>query len=71
MTVIIHNPGTSNYSIPPVYPPIALLNCLGKILEKLMANQLVYIAEKYNLLPLRSIGRQRQHSTIAAALALT
>jgi hypothetical protein len=37
MTVIIPKPNKPDYSDPKAYQPIALLNCLGKILEKLMA----------------------------------
>jgi hypothetical protein len=55
-TVIVPKPGNPDYSIPKAYRPVALLNCLGKILEKLMANRLAYIAEKYNLLHKDQIG---------------
>jgi hypothetical protein len=37
MTVIIPKPNEPDYSDPKAYRPIALLNCLRKILEKLMA----------------------------------
>jgi hypothetical protein len=49
-TVIVPKPGKPNYSIPKAYRPVALLNCVGKILEKLIANRLAYMAEKHNLL---------------------
>ena len=49
-TVIIPKPEKPDYSIPKAYQPVALLNCLGKILEKLMANRIAYMAEKHNLL---------------------
>jgi hypothetical protein len=35
--VVIPKPNKPDYSNPKAYQPIALLNCLGKILEKLMA----------------------------------
>ena len=35
--VIIKKAGKPNYGIPNVYRPISLLNCLGKIAEKIMA----------------------------------
>jgi hypothetical protein len=38
MTVIIPNSGKPDYSIPKAYQPVALLICLQRILEKLMAN---------------------------------
>ena len=37
-TVIISKQGKPDYSIPKAFKPVAVLNCLGKILEKLMAN---------------------------------
>jgi hypothetical protein len=50
MTVMISKPGKPDYSIPVAYQSVALLNCLGMIPERLMANQLVYMAKNYNLL---------------------
>jgi hypothetical protein len=47
--MIILKPGKPDYSIPKAYQPVALPNCLGKILVKFMANRLAYMAEKYNL----------------------
>ena len=70
-TVIIPKPRKPDYSIPMAYRPVALLNCLGKTLEKLMANRIAYMAEKYNLLHKDQIGGQRQCSAIDAAMALT
>jgi hypothetical protein len=43
--VVIAKPNKPDYSNPKVYRPIALLNCLRKILENLMATQLGMIAE--------------------------
>jgi hypothetical protein len=56
---------------PKAYRPVALLNCLGKILEKLMAARLSYLAEAYGLLHEDQIGGRRQRSAIDAAMALT
>ncbi|HKT21438.1 MAG TPA: reverse transcriptase family protein, partial [Nitrososphaerales archaeon] len=70
-TVIIPKPGKPDYSTPKAYRPIALLNCLGKILEKLMAQRLAYYAERFALLHKDQIGGRPQRSAIDAALALS
>lgn len=38
------------------YQPIGLLDTLGKLFSTLVAADLVYIAEKYNLLPTNQFG---------------
>jgi hypothetical protein len=43
--VVIPKPNKPDYSNPKAYRPIALLNCLGKVLEKLMASRLSGMAE--------------------------
>ena len=44
--VIIKKAGKPDYSVPKAYRPISLLNCLGKISEKIMATRLAHMAEK-------------------------
>ncbi|KAF8660768.1 hypothetical protein AX14_007331 [Amanita brunnescens Koide BX004] len=41
ISVIIPKPGKPDYSIPKAYRPIALLNTLGKLLTKVLANRLL------------------------------
>ena len=48
-----------------------MLNCLRKILEKLMATRLAYMAERYSLLHENQVGGRAQRSAIDACLALT
>jgi hypothetical protein len=55
-TVIVSKSGKTNYSIPKAFRPVALLNYIGKIREKLMANRLAFMAEKHNLLHKDQIG---------------
>jgi hypothetical protein len=47
---MIPKPNKPDYSSEEAYRPIALLNCLGKVLEKLMAVRLGQIVELHNLL---------------------
>jgi hypothetical protein len=69
--VVILKPNKPNYSNPKAYRPIALLNCLGKVLEKLIAARLSSMAENHDLLHLDQIGGRPQRSAIDAAMALT
>ena len=59
-----------DYSVPKAHRIVALLNCLGKISEKIMANRLAYISEKYNILHPNQIGGRKQRSAVDAALSL-
>jgi hypothetical protein len=68
-TVVIPKPNKPDYRDPKAYRPIALLNSLGKILEKLMATRISTMAEAHHLLHLDQIGGRPQRSAIDAALA--
>jgi hypothetical protein len=69
--VVIPKPNKPDYSNPKAYQPIALLNCLGKVLEKLMASRLSGMAETHDLLHPDRIGGCPQRSTIDATIART
>jgi hypothetical protein len=47
-----------------------LLNCLGKILEILIASRIAQMAEAYHLLHPNQIGGRPQHLAINAAMVL-
>ena len=59
-------------TIPKSYRVISLLNCLGKIAEKIIASRLAYLAEipEVNLLDSDQIGGRKQKSAIDAVLSL-
>jgi ribonuclease HI len=59
-----------DYSQPKAYRVIALLNCLGKISERILARRLSYLAETTNLLHYSQIGSRLHKSAIDAALLL-
>ena len=48
--VRFHDTNKSDYSLPKSYRIITLLNYLGKIVEKIVANRLAYFGENSNLL---------------------
>jgi hypothetical protein len=49
--VIIPKPNKLDYSSIKAYCPMMLLNCLGKVMEKLMATHLRQLVEIYDILP--------------------
>ncbi|KAJ7693986.1 hypothetical protein B0H16DRAFT_1232953, partial [Mycena metata] len=49
IAVALRKPRKPNYSNPRAYRLIQLLECLGKILEKIVARRLSYLAGRHNL----------------------
>ena len=71
ISVIIPKLNKPDYSIPKAYRPIALLNTMGKLLTKILANRLQHDAAQYGLLHREQFGGIQGHSTIDAGLVLT
>ncbi|KAF8701602.1 hypothetical protein AX14_000376, partial [Amanita brunnescens Koide BX004] len=71
ISVIIPKPNKTDYSIPKAYRPIALLNTLGKLLTKILANRLQHDAAEFGLLHRDQFGGIQKHSTIDAGLTLS
>ncbi|KAF8674800.1 hypothetical protein AX14_005246 [Amanita brunnescens Koide BX004] len=69
-SVIIPKPNKPDYSIPKAYRPIALLNTIGKLLTKILANRLQHDAAEFGLLHRDQFGGIQKHSTIDAGLVL-
>jgi hypothetical protein len=59
-----------NYALPKAYRVISLLNCLAKVMEKIIARRLAVMAEFKTLLHMYQIGGRRQKSTINAVMVL-
>ena len=70
-TVVLRKPQKSSYNVPKAYRPIALLNTLGKALEKIVAQRLSKLAEAHKLLPDTQMGARPGRSTITALELLT
>jgi hypothetical protein len=68
--VIIPAPNKPDYSSIKAYWAIALLNCLGSILETLMASRIAQMVEAHHLLNPDQIGGRPQRSAIDAGMAL-
>src|SRR5438034_6891348 len=69
MDVILRK-GNRKAIIPKSYRVVSLLNCMGKVAEKIIATRLSYIAETTDLLEINQIGDRKQKSAIDAVITL-
>jgi hypothetical protein len=53
---VVPKPGKKDYSLPKCYCPVALLECLGKLLEKVMAKRLAFDISALSLIPSTQFG---------------
>jgi hypothetical protein len=68
---ILKKDNKPDYTDPKAYRVIALLNCLGKVSERILAQRLGHLAETITLLHPSQIGGRLKKSAIDAALLLT
>ena len=59
-----------NASLPKSYRIISLLNCLGKISEKIIARRLVFLANTTNIIHFNQMNSRKQISVINAIMIL-
>jgi hypothetical protein len=67
---ILKKPSKLDYSLPKAYRVISLLNCFGKISERILAKRLSYLAETSSLLYNSQIGGRLKKSAIDIGLLL-
>jgi Reverse transcriptase (RNA-dependent DNA polymerase) len=60
------NPASHKYDVPKAYRPIALLNTLAKLLTAIITKQLIFYAEKHNLLPSNHFRERARRSATNA-----
>ena len=65
-TIVLCKPGKPRYDIPKAYRPIALMNTMGKLLSSVVAEELVYMCEQYELLPSHHFRGQPGRCTMDA-----
>jgi ribonuclease HI/exonuclease III len=70
LTVVIPKPNKPDYKKARAYRPVALLPCLSKVLEKIVATRLGIICEKFQLLHNTQMGGRRQRSAMDAVSCL-
>ena len=68
--IVIRKLNKDDYSNSESYRLISLLNCLGKLAEKIIAERLIYFAETADLLYFDQIDSRKQKSAIDAAISV-
>jgi hypothetical protein len=68
--VAINKPNKPDYSQPKAYRPISLLECTGKVLEKIVAKRFNRDIAQHNLLPMTQFGSWAQHCATDAVATL-
>lgn len=71
ITVVLRKPQRDNYTKAGSFRPIALLNTLGKLLERIVADRISQATETYCLLPDTQMGARRNRSAATALDLLT
>lgn len=66
----VPKPRKTDMSSPRSYRPIALLECMGKLLEKIVAARILFEVGKHGLLPSNQFGSRDKSSVIDAGLTL-
>ncbi len=70
-TVVLCKPGKPNYQLAKAYRPIALINTLAKVVTDIVATDISYLAEKFELIPKTHFGGRPGRSTIDVLHYLT
>jgi hypothetical protein len=68
--VVIPKPNKPDYSLAKAYRPISLLECTGKLLEKIVANRLGADERNFSLIGPMQFGSRKYHSAPNAATLL-
>ena len=68
--VIIPKPNKPDYSAPKAYRPISLLECIGKLLEKIVATHFLSNVNVFSLIPTNQFGSRDYSSAVDAAMAI-
>ena len=67
---VVPKPNRTDPSLPKNYRPISLLECLGKLLEKVISSRILYDINRYELVPTTQFGGRNASSTVDAGLCL-
>lgn len=68
IAIALAKPKKPDYSNPRAYRLIQLLDCLGKVLEKVVATRLSHYVAKYNIVPANQFGARPGSATEDAIL---
>ena len=67
---VIPKPNRADYTLAKNFRPISLLECLGKLLEKVVAKLIYRDMSNYELVPMTQFGGRNASSTLDAGLTL-
>jgi Reverse transcriptase (RNA-dependent DNA polymerase) len=67
---VVPKPNRTDPSLPKNYRPISLLECLGKLLEKIISTRILFDINFYELVPTTQFGGRNASSTVDAGLCL-
>ena len=70
LVVVIPKLGKDDYSMAKSYRPISLLECLSKLIEKVMSKRFLYDVDKYALIPTTQFGTRAFSCTTDAGITL-
>jgi hypothetical protein len=68
--VVINKLDKPNYSLPKAYHPISLLECTGKLLEKVIAKWFNWDIEAHHLIPMTQFRSHPHHNVVDAVATL-
>ena len=71
LVVAVLKPGKKDYSSPCSHRPIQLIECLRKLVEKIVAKRLTFDAGKFDLLPFNQFSGRSNSLCLDASLSLT
>ena len=69
--IIIPKPGKPDYSLPKAYRLISLLECVGKLLEKIVASRILHNNLAYGLIPSTQFGSHDYSCAVDGVISLT
>jgi endonuclease/exonuclease/phosphatase family metal-dependent hydrolase len=69
--VVIPKPGKPDYSAPKAYRPISLLECCGKLLEKVITRRILYESNSVGIISPHQFGSRDYHCAVDAVLCVT
>ena len=70
ITIILTKPNKPSYADPCAYRPIQLLECFGKLLEKIVATRLTFDIGRLDLVPCEQFGGRTASSCLDAGMSL-
>ena len=68
--IILNKPNKPDYSVPKAYRPIVLMECMGKVLERIVAKRVNNDIEAYDLLSMSQFSSRPAHCAVDAVATL-